>query len=213
MVRYRTSVSLDGFIAGPDPSEADPLGVGGEALHEWALKLAIWREAHGKEGGEVNESTVAMQAQEANVGAEVMGRGMFGGGGGDWGAEPWSGWWGDDPPFRVPVFVLTHHEREALELGETTFSFVTDGIESCLDQAKAAAGGRDVLIGGGADTARQFLAAGLVDEMHVNLVPILLGSGTDLWDGLAAAGVTLEQTSAIGAPDVTHLSYRPALSG
>src|SRR5689334_11401841 len=151
-LRFQISISLDGFVAGPNPSKEHPLGKGGEQLHEWVIKLAAWREPHGREGGEVNASTPVMEEALDNVGATVMGRNMFGGGPGPWGEDPWDGWWGDEPPFHSPVFVLTHHEREPLEKqGGTTFHFVTDGIESALDQAKEAAGGKDVTLGGGAD--------------------------------------------------------------
>jgi dihydrofolate reductase len=207
--RFQISISADGFIAGPNPSEADPLGAGGEQLHEWAFKLAAWRKPHGREGGEVNASTTVMEEALENVGATVMGREMFGGGPGPWGDDPWGGWWGDDPPFHTPVFVLTHHEREPLEKqGGTTFAFVTDGIESALEQAKQAAGGKDVSLGGGADVAQQYLAAGLIDELDLNVVPVLLGGGTRLFDNLAGADIALEQVRAIEAPGVTHIKYR-----
>jgi dihydrofolate reductase len=206
--RFQISISADGFIAGPNPSEDDPLGEGGERLHEWALKLAAWRQPHGREGGEVNASTPVMEEALSNVGATVMGREMFGGGPGPWGDDPWDGWWGDDPPFHSPVFVLTHHEREPLEKeGGTTFTFVTDGIESALEQAKAAAGGKDVSLGGGADVAQQYLAAGLIDELGLNVVPVLLGAGRRLFDNLAGTDVALEQVRAIEAPGVTHIKY------
>lgn len=208
-LRFQISVSLDGFVAGPNPSEADPLGEGGEQLHEWVIKLAAWRQPHGREGGEVNASTPVMEEALENVGATVMGRKMFGGGPGPWGENPWEGWWGDEPPFRSPVFVLTHHEREPLEkLGGTTFHFVTDGIEPALEQAKAAAGGKDVSLGGGADVAQQYLAAGLIDEVDLNVVPVLLGAGTRLFDNLAGTDIALEQVRAIEAPGVTHIKYR-----
>ncbi len=207
--RFQISISLDGFVAGPNPSEADPLGEGGEQLHEWVIKLAAWREPHGREGGEVNASTPVMEEALDNVGATVMGRNMFGGGPGPWGDDPWGGWWGDDPPFHTPVFVLTHHEREPLEKeGGTTFTFVTDGIESALEQAKKAAGGKDVALGGGADVAQQYLAAGLIDELDLNLVPVLLGGGARLFDNLAGADLNLEQMRVIEAPGVTHIKYR-----
>ena len=207
--RFQISISADGFTAGPNPSKDDPLGKGGEQLHEWALKLAAWREPHGREGGEVNASTPVMEEALDNVGATVMGRNMFGGGPGPWGDDPWGGWWGDDPPFHTPVFVLTHHEREPLEKqGGTTFTFVTDGIESALEQAKQAAGGKDVSLGGGADVAQQYLAAGLIDELDLNVVPVLLGGGTRLFDNLAGANAALEQVRAIEAPGVTHIKYR-----
>jgi dihydrofolate reductase len=202
-------MSLDGFVAGPDPSEDDPLGKGGEQLHEWGFKLEAWRAPHGREGGEVNESTAVVEESQANVGASVMGRGMFGGGGGPWGEDPWNGWWGDDPPFHRPVFVLTHHEREPVAMqGDTSFTFVTDGIESAIEQATEAAAGKDVTLGGGADVAQQYLAAGLIDEVNINLVPVLLGGGTRLFDNLAGADLRPEAVRAIQTPDVIHLKYR-----
>jgi dihydrofolate reductase len=208
-LRFQISISADGFVAGPNPSEDDPLGEGGEQLHEWVIKLAAWREPHGREGGEVNASTPVIEEALENVGATVMGRNMFGGGPGPWGEQPWEGWWGDDPPFHTPVFVLTHHEREPLEKqGGTTFTFVTDGIESALEQAKEAAGDKDVSLGGGADVAQQYLAAGLIDELDLNVVPVLLGGGTRLFDNLAGADIALEQVRAIEAPGVTHIKYR-----
>ena len=207
-VRATISTSLDGYVAGPRQSEQDPLGVGGEALHDWVVQLEAWRSAHGMEGGEVNASTPVVEEDVAGVGAEIMGRGMFGPpGGGPWGPEPWSGWWGDDPPFHKPVFVLTHHGREPLTLSDTTFSFVTDGIESALARARQAADGKDVLIGGGADVINQYLAAGLVDELHLHVVPLLLGGGARLFDGVGS-GVRLEQVGAVEAPGVSHLKYR-----
>jgi dihydrofolate reductase len=210
-LRLQISVSLDGFVAGPNPSEKDPLGEGGMELHQWAFGLAAWRKPHGREGGEVNASTPVMEEALTNVGATIMGRNMFGGGPGPWGEDPWDGWWGDDPPFHTPVFVLTHHEREPLvKDGGTTFTFVTDGIESALEQAKAAAGGKDVSLGGGADVAQQYLAASLIDELGVNVVPVLLGAGTRLFDNGVGVGLGLEQVAAIEAPGVTHLKYRLA---
>ena len=202
-------MSLDGFVAGPNPSEADPLGEGGMQLHEWAFKLAAWRRPHGQEGGESNESTGVVEETLENIGATVMGRHMFGGGEGPWGEDPWNGWWGDDPPFHTPVFVLTHHPREPVAMhGGTSFTFVTDGIESALAQATDAAGGKDVALGGGADVAQQYLAAGLVDEMQINLVPVLLGAGTRLFDNLIGADLKLEPVRVIEAPGVTHLKFR-----
>ncbi len=207
-LRFEISISLDCYAAGPNQSEEHPLGEGGEQLHEWVVKLAAWREAHGREGGEVNASTPLMEEAQSGVGAVLMGRGMFGGGPGPWGDDPWQGWWGDEPPFKMPVFVLTHHEREPLTLGATTFTFVTDGIESALAQAKAAAGDQDVSIGGGADVAQQYLSAGQVDQMQLNVVPILLGDGTRLFDDGAGAGLDLEPILVVDTPDVTHLRYR-----
>lgn len=208
-LKCQLSISADGFLAGPNPSEEHPLGEGGEGLHDWAFELAAWREPHGREGGEVNASTPVMEEMQEKVGATVMGRNMFGGGPGPWGDEPWEGWWGDDPPFHVPVFVLTHHGRPPLpKQGGTTFTFVTDGIESALEQAKQAADGKDVSLGGGADVAQQYLAAGLLDELNISVVPLLLGSGTRLFDNLSDADVRLEQVRVVEAPGVAHLKYR-----
>jgi dihydrofolate reductase len=207
-LRFQISVSLDGFVAGPDQSEENPLGVGGEDLHEWVVKLEAWRKPHGLEGGEVNASAPVLEEIQSNVGATVMGRNMFGGGPGPWSEDdPWKGWWGDNPPFHTPVFVLTHHPREPLEMeGGTTFIFVTDGIESALDQAKQAAHDQDVLLGGGANVAQQYLAAGLVDEFDLHVVPILLGDGERLLENVG--DLRLEQLSAVEAPGVTHIKYR-----
>jgi dihydrofolate reductase len=206
--RFQISVSLDGYVAGPDQSEENPLGVGGEDLHEWVVKLEAWRKPHGLEGGEVNASAPVIEEIQSNVGATVMGRNMFGGGPGPWSEDdPWNGWWGDNPPFHTPVFVLTHHPREPLEMeGGTTFIFVTDGIESALEQAKQAAHGRDVLLGGGADVVQQYLAAGLVDEFDLHIVPILLGDGARLLENVG--DLKLEQVRAVEAPGVTHIKYR-----
>lgn len=208
-LRFQISVSLDGFAAGPDQSPENPLGEGGEALHDWVVKLEAWRKPHGREGGEVNASSAVFEESQENFGAGIMGRKMFGGGPGPWEEEsPWQGWWGEDPPFQMPVFVLTHHQRDPLELGDTTFTFVTDGIESALEQARAAAAGKDVWIGGGAETIQQYLAAGLVDEMLLNVVPIMLGDGERLFDNLGGADPGLEQVEAIAGPDAAHLRYR-----
>jgi dihydrofolate reductase len=207
--RLNMTMSLDGFVAGPNQSERHPLGVGGERLHEWLVSLKTFRETHGgEEGGEVNASTPIAEEILGNVGATIMGRNMFGGGPGPWGVDPWKGYWGDNPPYHHPVFVLTRHPREPLEMeGGTTFHFVTDGIESALEQARAAAGDKDVSIGGGANVVRQYLAAGLLDEMVISVVPVLLGSGARLFDNLGDAQPTLEQVQAIEAPGVTHIRY------
>jgi dihydrofolate reductase len=205
-VRAHISVSADGYVAGPNQTLDQPLGEGGESLHDWVVSLAAWREAHGKEGGEVNASSPVLAEATENVGAEIMGRGKFGGGPGPWGDDLWTGWWGDDPPFHMPVFVLTHHEREPLTLSDTTFTFVTGGIEAALEQATAAAGGKDVFIGGGADIINQYLAARLVDELELHVAPVVLGGGARLFEGVGS--ITLEQVRAIEAPGVTHLKYR-----
>jgi dihydrofolate reductase len=209
-LRCDISISLDGFVAGPNQTAENPLGEGGEGLHDWVVRLAAWRQAHGLEGGEVNENAAIIEEARTNVGAGVMGRNMFGPpGGGAWGDEPWTGWWGDDPPYHYPVFVLTHHPRASLELkGGTTFHFVTDGIESALEQARTAAAGKDVMVWGGAETVNQYLAAGLLDELELHLVPVLLGGGARLFDDLGDATVQLEQVRAVEAPGVTHLKYR-----
>jgi dihydrofolate reductase len=207
-VRVQISVSLDGYAAGPNESHENPLGEGGEQLHDWMVALKAWRESHGMEGGEVNASTPVVEESVSDVGAEIMGRGKFGPPeGGPWGDDPWRGWWGDDPPFHKPVFVLTHHEREPLTLSDTTFTFVTDGIESALAQAKEAAGDEDVLLGGGADSINQYLAAGLVDEIELHVAPVLLGGGKRIFAG-AGPDLRLEELRAVEGPGVAHLKYR-----
>ena len=207
-LRFNISMSLDGFIAGPNQSVENPLGERGTQLHEWVLGLAAWREPHGLEGGEVNASTPVLEESLEKVGGIVMGRNMFGGEG-PWGDDPWDGWWGDEPPFHKPVFIVTHHPREPVaKKGGTTFNFVTDGIESALEQAREAAGGKDVALGGGANVAQQYLRAGLIDEMTLHVVPVLLRDGARLFDNLADAEIGLECTRVVEAPGVTHLTYR-----
>jgi dihydrofolate reductase len=206
-VKVTITMSLDGFVAGPNQSEADPLGIGGEQLHGWLLELEAFQKRHGVEGGEVNASTPVAEGILGNVGATIMGRNMFGGGPGPW-DDSWKGFWGDDPPYHHPVFVLTRHAREPLEMeGGTTFHFVTNGIESALEQARSAAGDRDVSIGGGANAVQQYLAAGLLDELLISLVPILLGGGARLFDNLREPLPQLRQVEAIEAPGVTHIRY------
>jgi len=209
-LRCHISISLDGFVAGPNQSEESPLGEGGEQLHDWVVPLAAWRESHDQQDGEVNESTRVFEEAIENVGAAVMGRNMFGPiGAGPWGDEQWKGWWGDNPPYHYPVFVLTHHPRDPVEMeGGTTFHFVTDGIESALDQAKQAAGGKDVGLWGGGQVVQQYLAAGLLDELELHVVPIVLGGGAGIFDDLGDAGVKLEQLRAVEGSGVTHVKYR-----
>ncbi|MEV0933111.1 dihydrofolate reductase family protein [Streptomyces phaeochromogenes] len=209
-LRCHISISLDGYVAGPNQSEENPLGEGGEGLHDWVVPLAAFRQAHDGEDGEVNASTPVFEEAIANIGAAVMGRNMFGPiGGGAWGDERWTGWWGDNPPYHYPVFVVTHHPRKPVEMdGGTTFHFVTDGIESALDQAKKAADGKDIMLWGGGQVAQQYLAAGLLDELELHVVPVLLGGGSRLLDSLGDADVRLEQVRAVEAPGVTHLKYR-----
>jgi len=209
-LRLWIAMSLDGFVAGPAQDVDNPLGVGGMRLHQWIFPLAVWRELQGLEGGEVNESTPVIEASMANIGATVMGRNMFGGTG-PWGEDPWNGWWGDDPPYHHPVFVLTHHPREQLVCkGGTTFTFVTDGIEVALDRASTAAAGKDISLAGGAQAARQYLDADLVDEMEINLVPVLLGDGERLFDGLGVGNPRLSHVRTVAAPGVTHLRFERA---
>jgi dihydrofolate reductase len=212
VIRYSTSISLDGFTAGVDQSPDDPLGVGGMRLHGWLRELAVWRRAaRAGDGGVENASTAIVEGGWAKVGAFVMGRNMFGGAPGPWGDDPWNGWWGENPPFHQPVFVVTHHPRAPLECeGGTTFTFVTDGVEAAVDQARAVADGRDVSIAGGATVARQCLAAGLIDELVLHLVPVVLGGGVRLFDdpGLPSE---LEQVSVVEAPGVAHLFYRTSV--
>jgi dihydrofolate reductase len=203
-------MTLDGHVAGPNQSIENPLGEGGEHLHDWLFKLKTFRAIHGDaSGGETGTNDDVLREAFENIGATIMGRNMFGGGHGPWGKQPWKGWWGDNPPYHHPVFVLTHYGREPLPMqGGTTFFFVTDGIESALNQAKHAANGNDVALGGGANVAQQYLAAGLIDELEIHVVPLFLGSGTRLFDNLDCTNVKLEPIRTIAGPGVTHLKYR-----
>jgi len=202
------SSSLDGFVAGPRPSLEEPLGEGGEQLHEWTVRLASWRERHGESGGVLDADDEVVAEGVASAGAVLMGRRMFSGGDGPWEEDPNAdGWWGEEPPFRVPVFVLTHHPRDPLVKLGTTFTFVDEGVESAVEQARAAAGEKNVAVGGGASVAQQVLSAGLLDELEIHLVPVLLGGGTRLLDNLAPQ-VQLERVRVVDSPGVTHLRYR-----
>jgi dihydrofolate reductase len=205
-VKCQISISADGYLAGPNQGEEHPLGEGGMALHEWVFKLAAWRQPHGREGGEVNASSEVLEEATANTGAVVMGRNMFGPVRGPWTEPMWNGWWGEEPPFHCPVFVLTHHEREPLTLGETTFHFVTEGAERAVELAREAAGSKDVSVGGGGETIQQLIRARLLDELLVNQVPLILGAGTRLLDGIPPS-VKLEQLRVVEAPDVAHIFY------
>jgi dihydrofolate reductase len=206
-VKGQISVSADGYAAGPNQGQEHPLGEGGEQLHEWVVKLAAWRDAHGREGGEVNASSEVFEAVVANTGAVLMGRNMFGPVRGPWTEPLWNnGWWGEEPPFRVPVFVLTHYEREPLTLGETTFEFVTAGLERALELAREAAGEQDVSVGGGAATLQQCIRAGLLDELLVNQVPVMLGGGERLFEGIPPSA-EIKQLRVVEAPGVAHLFY------
>jgi dihydrofolate reductase len=206
-------MSLDGYTAGPNQSREQPLGEGGEQLHDWMVNTNAFRELHGDQAGapSSNPNEDVVREQMDNIGAFIMGRNMFGPPEkGPWDEEnPWRGWWGDDPPYHTPVFVLTHYPREPLEMeGGTTFHFVTDGIQSALKQAKEAAGSKDIAAFGGANTIQQYLAAGHVDELQLSVVPMLLGGGERLLDNLDGSGIKLELVRTIASPDVTHLKYR-----
>jgi dihydrofolate reductase len=203
------SMSLDGYVAGPDADLDNPLGVGGMQLHEWVFVLQSWRGTHGEEGGETNVDDEVVAEGLAAQGAVVMGRRMYSGGSGPWDQDPNAeGWWGEDPPFEVPVFVLTQHAREPKPMtGGNSFTFVTQGIEAALEQARAAASEKDVLIAGGADVAQQYLTAGLIDEVQVHIAPVLLGSGVRLFDNLGE-DVKVEPVRVIESPNVTHVRYR-----
>src|SRR5262245_56688601 len=210
-VTCQISVSLDGFVAGPNQSLEQPLGEGGEALHEWAFATKSFREAHGLSGGEANADSELVDEWLAGIGATVMGRRMFSGGHGSWEADPNAdGWWGDDPPFHHPVFVLSHHPREMVTKQHgTTFTFVSDGIEAALGLARAAAGDQNVSIGGGASVVQQVLTAGLLDELELHVAPVLLGGGVRLFeDDSGLSRVQLECTRVIESLAVTHVRYR-----
>ena len=203
------SVSLDGFVAGPNQTLEEPLGKGGEGLHEWVFRLKSWRDAHGMEGGETGPDDDVIAEAVERAGATIMGRRMFSSGAGPWEDDPKAnGWWGDEPPFHHPVFVLTHHPREPLELKGTTFTFVTDGIQAAVEQARAAAGAKDVHVAGGANVIQQYLGAGLLDELELHVVPLLLGGGVRLLDQVGDAPIGLELDRVAGSPHVTHLRYR-----
>ncbi len=209
-LRAYITTSLDGFVAGPNQTLEEPLGRGGERLHEWAFKLASFRARHGLEGGDTGPDDELHEELLRQTGAVVMGRKMFSGGEGPWEDDPNAdGWWGDDPPFHVPVFVLTHHARETVvKEGGTTFAFVTDGIKSALDQARAAAGDKDVMISGGANLIQQYLRAGLLDELQVHVAPVLLGDGVRLFDGFDGEPFQLEAAHVVESTSVVHLTYR-----
>ena len=207
-LRFNITMSLDGYIAGPNQSVKNPLGEGGEKLHEWAFAVRAFRERHGMEGGATGPDNDIAAEYFENIGATIMGRHMFGGGEGPWGKDPWNGWWDDDPPFHTPVFVLTHHARDPLEMqGGTTFHFVTDGIEAALERAKNAARGKDMTLGGGANVAQQYLKAGLVDEMQIHVVPILLGDGARLFDNTNGQHAKYECVRIVNSQSVSHYKY------
>lgn len=207
-LRFSITMSLDGYAAGPRQSLENPLGEGGVGLHEWAFATRSFRSAHGIEGGETGLDDDLAMAWSTNIGATIMGRNMFGPVRGAWGDEAWKGWWGDDPPFHSPVFVLTHQPREPIEMqGGTTFHFVTDGIEAALERAMEAANGQDVAIGGGADVAQQYLRARLIDEMVVHVVPVLLGSGSRLFENLDGGPSGYECVGLVSSSAAAHYTY------
>jgi dihydrofolate reductase len=202
------SMSVDGFVAGPSQTPEEPLGAGGEQLHEWLFRLSAWRKPHGLEGGEVAPESELVERTLAGTGAVVMGRRMFSGGEGSWADDPnANGWWGDDPPFHVPVFVVTHEPRGVLQLlGGTSFTFVTGGVAEAVDRARTAADGRDVSIAGGGSVVQQCLGLGLLDELQVHIAPVFLGGGVRLFDGVAPGKLELVET--IATPQATHVHYR-----
>jgi dihydrofolate reductase len=209
-LRFNITMTLDGYVAGPNQSVENPLGEGAVHLHDWALPTKTFRSLHGDtSGGETGINDDVLREAFDNLGATIMGRHMFGPDRGPWGEDPWQGWWGDNPPFHHPVFVLTHHAREPLPMqGGTTFFFVTDGIEPALKQARQAANGKDVMLGGGAKVFQQYLAAGLIDEMEIHIVPLLLGGGERLFVNLNTDRLKLESIRTIAEPGVAHLKYR-----
>jgi dihydrofolate reductase len=206
------SISLDGYGAGPDQGLQEPLGAGGEALHDWIVVTRTFRRMQGREDGDIGIDDDFAARGFANIGATIMGRNMFGPIRGRWPDDAWTGWWGDNPPYHTPVFVLTHHERAPIAMeGGTTYFFVTDGIEAALRRATEAAGGRDIRLGGGAATIRQYLRAGLLDEMHLAIAPVLLGSGEHLLHGLDLPALGYEVAEHVATPAATHVVIRKAV--
>lgn len=200
------SVSLDGFGAGPDQDENNPLGVGGMAIHDWMFPTRTFQAMIGKGGGTTGVDDQFAARGFENIGASILGRNMFGPIRGPWPDEAWKGWWGETPPYHTPVFVLTHHARASIEMkGGTTFHFVTGGIREALDRARAAAGGKDVRLGGGVATVRQYLQEGLVDEMHVAISPVLLGRGEHLLGGLDLPALGYLVREHVTTPKAQHV--------
>ena len=207
-LRLNLTMSLDGYVAGPDQSLESPLGRGGGDLHEWAWATRSFRLTHGMEDGDTGLDDEIASRWNENVGATIMGRNMYGPVRGPWGDDPWNGWWGDDPPYHTPVFVLTHHPRAPRKMrGGTTFHFATDGAEAALERAFDAAGGKDVSVGGGAETAQQYLRAGLVDEMELHVVPLLLGGGSRLFENLDGGPSGYQCVGLVSSPAVAHYTY------
>ena len=205
---HNFSLSIDGYAAGPDQSLDNPLGVGGDRLHEWAFATRTFHQMRGMDGGDEGLDDRFAAQGDVDIGATIMGRNMFGPIRGPWGNENWTGWWGDEPPFHHPVFVLTHHPRAPITMeGGTTFHFVTDGIEAALERALDAADGNDVRLGGGVVTIQQYLRAGLIDEMHLVMVPVLLGSGERLFDHLDGGPVGYQCVEFVSSPAVLHARF------
>lgn len=201
------TLSIDGFGAGPDQDLKNPLGVGGEALHEWMFGTRTFRKmVLGKDGGTTGTDEAFAARSFENVGAWILGRNMFGPIRGEWPDDSWKGWWGDNPPYHVPVFVLTHHARDPIVMeGGTTFYFVTDGIHSALEKAKAVADGKDVRLGGGVSTIRQYLKEKLIDEMHLAISPVLLGAGESLFAGIDMPKLGYRCSEQVATPKATHV--------
>ena len=203
------AISIDGYGAGPDQDLQHPLGVGGPELMEWFFHTRLWRRMHGQEDGETGVDNGIVEQAFAGIGAWILGRNMFGPVRGPWPDESWRGWWGEEPPYHTPVFVLTHHARAPLQMaGGTEFHFVTGGIEAALERAQAAAGGQDVRLGGGVATVRQYLRAGFVDELHLALRPVLLGRGEHLWHDIDMRALGYECTKVVAGERATHLFLR-----
>jgi dihydrofolate reductase len=203
------AISIDGYGAGPDQDLQNPLGVNGPDLMEWFFHLRVWRQMHGLTDGDTGVDNEMAERGFANVGAWILGRNMFGPVRGPWPDDSWKGWWGDEPPYHTPVFVLTHHARPALTMaGATEFRFVTGGIQAALEQAKAAAGGRDVRVGGGVATIRQYLQAGLIDELHLAVRPVLLGRGEHLLGGIDLRELGYECEKSVAGERATHVFLR-----
>lgn len=211
MTRVRVesfSISIDGFGAGAGQSRENPLGIGGKALHRWAFTTHTFRKMFGQDGGDTGLDDQFASRGFNNIGAWILGRNMFGPVRGPWLDESWKGWWGDTPPYHCPVFVLTHHPRKPLELGGTVFHFVTDGFDSVIEQAKTSAQGRDVRIGGGVATIQQGLRKGVIDELHIAISPVLLGTGESLFSGLDMVSLGYECIEQIGTAHATHVVIR-----
>jgi dihydrofolate reductase len=207
-LRFNISMSLDGYVAGPNQGLDNPLGERGEELHDWFTRTKTFKSMRGEPGGETGLDNDRADAWKQDFGATIMGRNMFGPIRGDWGEEEWKGWWGDSPPYHSPVFVLTNHEHESIQMeGGTTFHFVTDGPEAALEQARNVAGSRDINIGGGASVAQQYLRLELIDEMEIHVAPVLLGAGERLFDQLDGAPAYLKPRDVLSSSSAAHFRF------